>query len=167
LADHAHGISISGTYHERDGKKGREAVRIYQNSIYPTFQDVNHDGFPDNPDPDVTLAVQYANHPDYYENYRFMKTPTPPALSTANGGSEANPARIPVGGPAEKVPGNVPVSEPQEAHAADDILLNAGGPGSEYFTGVMDNTEVFFGMLRALGIDANQTRYKNLSQEDK
>jgi alkaline phosphatase len=167
LADHAHGISISGTYHERDGKKGREAVRIYQNSIYPTFQDANHDGFPDNPDPDVTLAVQYANHPDYYENYRFMKTPTPPALSTANGGSEANPARIPVGGPAEKVPGNVPVSEPQEAHAADDILLNAGGPGSEYFTGVMDNTEVFFGMLRALGIDANQTRYKNLSQEDK
>ena len=43
-------------------------------------------------------------------------------------------------------------------HSADDILLNAGGPGSEYFKGTMDNTEVFFGMLRALGIDGNKTK---------
>lgn len=69
LADHAHGISISGTYHERDGRKGTEAVRVYANSIFPTFKDADHDGFPDNPDPDVTLAIQYANHPEYYENY--------------------------------------------------------------------------------------------------
>ena len=47
LADHAHGVSISGTYHERDGKKGTEAVRVYQNSVFPTFKDENHDGFPD------------------------------------------------------------------------------------------------------------------------
>ena len=45
----------------------------------------------------------------------------------------------------------------QEVHSADDILLNAGGPGSEYFKGVMDNTEVFFGMVRALGLDGNKT----------
>lgn len=166
LADHAHGISISGTYHEKDGKKGREAVRTYGDSVYPTFTDANHDGFPDNPDPDVTLAVQYANHPPYYENYRFMKTPVPPALSAAGGGSEANPARIPAGGPAELMPGNIPASDSQETHSADDIPLNAGGPGSEYFHGVMDNTEVFFGIMRALGIDANQTKYKDLSRED-
>ena len=30
------------------------------------------------------------------------------------------------------------------------------GPGSEYFQGVMDNTEVFFGIMRALGIDATK-----------
>ncbi|WP_255711127.1 alkaline phosphatase [Pelosinus baikalensis] len=29
VADHAHGASITGTYHEKDGKTGREAVRIY------------------------------------------------------------------------------------------------------------------------------------------
>lgn len=73
VADHAHGISISGTYHERDGKKGPEAVRVYAKSIFPTFKDADHDGFPDNPDPDVTLAVQYANHPEYYENYHFIR----------------------------------------------------------------------------------------------
>lgn len=177
LADHAHGISISGTYHERDGKKGTEAVRVYANSIFPTFKDANHDGFPDNPDPDVTLAIQYANHPEYYENYHFMKTPTPPALAVtetkeeavqngdkveyhqvSSASSKANPARIHPGDPAELVPANTPKDDPQECHSADDILLNAGGPGSEYFHGTMDNTEVFFGMLRALGIDANKNK---------
>lgn len=178
LADHAHGVSISGTYHERDGKKGTEAVRVYQNSIFPTFKDADKDGFPDNPDPDVTLAVQYANHPEYYENYHFMKTPTPPALAitenveeaktvgdkveyhqVSKASSKANPARIHPGDPAQLMPADTPKDDPQEVHAADDILLNAGGPGSEYFHGNMDNTEVFFGILRALGIDANQTKY--------
>lgn len=177
LADHAHGISISGTYHERDGKKGTEAVRVYANSVFPTFKDVDHDGFPDNPDPDVTLAVQYANHPEYYENYHFMKTPTPPALAVtetkeevvqngdkveyhqvSHASSKANPARIHPGDPAELMPANTPKNDPQECHSADDILLNAGGPGSEYFHGTMDNTEVFFGMMRALGIDANKNK---------
>ena len=175
LADHAHGMSISGTYHERDGKKGTQAVRVYADSIFPTFKDANKDGFPDNPDPDVTLAIQYANHPEYYENYHFMKTPTPPALATKetkeeavqNGekveyhqvttaSSKANPARIHPGDPAELMPANTPKSDPQECHSADDILLNAGGPGSEYFHGTMDNTEVFFGIMRALGIDGNK-----------
>lgn len=177
LADHAHGISISGTYHERDGRKGTEAVRVYANSVFPTFKDADHDGFPDNPDPDVTLAVQYANHPEYYENYHFMKTPTPPALAVtetkeeavqngdkveyhqvSHASSKANPARIHPGDPAELMPANTPKNDPQECHSADDILLNAGGPGSEYFHGTMDNTEVFFGMMRALGIDANKNK---------
>ena len=175
VADHAHGISISGTYHERDGKKGPEAVRVYAKSIFPTFKDADHDGFPDNPDPDVTLAVQYANHPEYYENNHFMKTPTPPALSVtetkeeaskvgdkieyhqvSSASSKANPARIHPGDPEVLMPANTPKDDAQEAHAADDVLLNAGGPGSEYFHGTMDNTEVFFGILRALGINGNK-----------
>lgn len=81
VADHAHGISITGTYHERDGKKGTEAVRTSADSIFPTFEDKNGDGFPDNPDPNVTLAVQYANHPTYYENFHFQQKPTAPTLA--------------------------------------------------------------------------------------
>ena len=186
VADHAHGVSITGTYHERDGKKGTEAVRVYANSIFPTFKDADKDGFPDNPDPDVTLAVQYANHPEYYENYHFMPVPTPPALSVtetvqeekkvgdavefhqvSKTSSKANPARIHPGDPAQLVPANMPKSDPQEVHAADDVLLNAGGPGSEYFHGVMDNTEVFFGILRALGVDAGHDKNPDLSREAK
>lgn len=186
VADHAHGVSISGTYHERDGKKGTEAVRVYQNSIMPTFKDADGDGFPDNPDPDVTLAVQYANHPEYYENYHFMPVPTPPALSVtetveeaqnigdkvefhqvSRASSKANPDRIHPGDPVELMPANTPKDDPQECHSADDVLLNAGGPGSEYFHGVMDNTEVFFGILRALGVDANRSVNPDLSREAK
>ncbi len=71
VADHAHGASITGTYHELDGKTGREGVRCYQDAKWPTFQDADGDGYLDNPDPSITLAVQFANHPDYNENYRF------------------------------------------------------------------------------------------------
>ena len=150
VADHAHGASITGTYHERDGKAGREAVRIYADSVYPTFEDRDGDGFPDNPDPDVTLAVQFANHPDFNASYRLQQQPTVPAIM-ANGKAVANPQTQ-----GEFQPGNIPASDPSEVHAADDIILNAQGPGSEYFNGVMDNTEVFFAMARALGLDGKR-----------
>ena len=156
VADHAHGVSITGTYKEENGKTGREAVRVYGDAKWPTFVDANKDGYPDNPDPDVTLAVQYANAPDHYENYRFQQAPTVPATTDAKGHVIANPKRAPQG--ARFVPGNLPTNtgETSECHSADDVVLMAQGPGSEYFHGVMDNTEVFFGILRALGVDAHK-----------
>lgn len=150
LADHAHGASITGTYTEKDGKTGREAVRTYAKSIFPTFEDKDADGFPDDPNPNVTLAVQYANHPDTNMNYKLVPTPTAPTVEQ-NGKYVANPAKA---GWFEA--GNIPESEDSETHAADDIILNAMGPGSDYFHGVLDNTEVFFGMIRALGLDARK-----------
>lgn len=155
VADHAHGASITGTYHERDGKTGREGVRIYGDAGWPTFADADGDGFPDNPDPDVTLAVQFANHPDYYENYRFQEVPTSPAVM-ADGKAAANPKRSPQGGKWKE--GNIPASDPSEVHSADDVPLTAEGPGAEYFKGVMDNTEVFFGIVRALGLDGRKNQ---------
>ncbi len=153
VADHAHGASITGTYHELDGKTGREAVRIYADAGWPTFADADGDSFPDDPDPSVTLAVQFANHPDYYENYRFQEIPTSPAIM-ANGKAIANPSRAPQG--AQLRVGNFPASDPSEVHAADDVPLTADGPGAEYFKGVMDNTEVFYGIVRALGLDGRK-----------
>ena len=150
VADHAHGASITGTYHELDGKTGREAVRTYADAKWPTFEDKDGDGYPDNPDPTVTLAVQFANHPDTNIDYRFKQIPTDPAIM-AGDKAIANPA---IKG--EFAPGNIPAADSQEVHSADDILLNAQGPGAEYFNGVMDNTEVFFGMVRALGLDGNK-----------
>lgn len=152
VADHAHGASITGTYHELDGKTGREAVRTYADAKWPTFEDRDGDGYPDNPDPSVTLAVQFANHPDCNENYKFKAVPTDPAIMGKDGKAIANPQ---ISG--ELLRGDIPASADQEVHSADDIVLNAGGPGSEYFKGVMDNTEVFFGMVRALGLDGNKT----------
>lgn len=151
VADHAHGASITGTYHELDGKTGREAVRTYADAKWPTFEDSDGDGYPDNPDPSVTLAVQFANHPDYNENYKFKSVPTAPAIMGKDNKAIANPQ---IAG--ELLRGNIPADADQEVHSADDIILNAGGPGAEYFKGVMDNTEVFFGIVRALGLDGNK-----------
>ena len=150
LADHAHGASISGTYHERDGKTGREAVRIAANSIFPTFEDKNGDGYPDNPNPDVTVAVQYANHPNAMIDYKFKDVPTPVNIKK-DGKVVGNPA---IHGEYEE--GNLPAATTSEEHAADDIIVNAEGPGSEYFHGIMDNTEIFYGMINALGIDGTK-----------
>ena len=150
LADHAHGASISGTYYESDGKTGREAVRIGADSKFPTFEDRDGDGYPDNPNPDVTIAVQYANHPEAMMDYKFKAEPTPVNVKV-DGKVIANPA---IHG--EYEPGNIPAVNTSEEHAADDIILNAEGPGAEYFHGVMDNTEVFFGMVNALGLDGTK-----------
>ncbi|RAX57176.1 alkaline phosphatase [Helicobacter monodelphidis] len=147
VADHAHGASITGTYHEKDGKTGREAVRVYGRAVFPTFEDKNGDGYPDNPNPEVTLAVQYANHPDYKANYHLREIPVSP---TKREGHKyiANPHSN-----GEEYKGNIPESELEEVHAADDVILMADGVGSEYFKGVMDNTEVFFGIIRALDVE--------------
>lgn len=147
VADHAHGASITGTYHELDGKSGREAVRTYAHSVFPTFVDNDKDGFPDDPNPEVTLAVQYANHPDYKADYHFKVEPMSPTIKH-NGKNIANPS---ING--EEYRGNIPEEEDQEVHAADDVVLMSEGVGSEYFKGVMDNTEVFFAIMRSFGID--------------
>ncbi|CCG19867.1 alkaline phosphatase ec=3.1.3.1 [Taylorella asinigenitalis 14/45] len=157
IADHGHGISITGTYTEADGRKGREAVRTYAESKFPGFVDADGDGFPEDPNPEITLAIQYANFPDHYENYRFQTKPTPPALAAKDADGKqsikANPARAPEG--ARLIEGNLPSDkETQEVHSADDIIVMAGGPGSDYFRGHIENTEIFFGIMRALGIDA-------------
>ena len=153
VADHAHGASITGTYHELDGKTGREAVRTYADSKWPTFEDADGDGFPDNPDPAVTLAVQFANHPDCNIDYRFKDVPTPPAIMGKDGKAIANLLTK-----GEFYAGNIPAKADQEVHAADDVILTAQGPGADYFKGTMDNTEVFFGIVRALGIDGNKNK---------
>lgn len=147
VADHAHGASITGTYHELDGKSGREAVRTYAHSVFPTFVDNDNDGFPDDPNPDITLAVQYANHPDYKADYHFKQEPMSPTIKH-HGKNIANPNMK-----GEEYRGNIPTEEDQEVHAADDVVLMSEGVGSEYFKGVMDNTEVFFAIMRAFGID--------------
>lgn len=55
----------------------------------------------------------------------------------------------------EEYKGNIPYDEDTEVHSADDVVLSAYGVGAEAFRGIMDNTEVFFAMMRALGVRAN------------
>ncbi|QGG54339.1 alkaline phosphatase [Paenibacillus sp. B01] len=154
-ADHAHSTSIAGTYWEGDGKTGREAVRTYEQSKFPTYVDADKDGFPDSPDVDRKLAVVFGATPDYYEDYKFSAVPQAPAVLSGDA-YIANPGTLadPKAEDKDKYlhTGTLPKSEGTEVHSADDVPLMAHGPGAEYFKGTLDNTDVFFGMAQALGL---------------
>ncbi|WP_127585633.1 alkaline phosphatase [Paenibacillus koleovorans] len=160
-ADHSHSMSVAGTYWEGDGKSGREAFRTYDAAKFPTYVDYNGDGFPDYPEVDRKLGVVFGAHPDYYEDYKFDPIPTSPTV-VKDGKNVANPAKLADPNDPNRdrylLPGSVSYAEAQGVHTADDVPLMAFGPGSSYFNGTMDNTDVFFGMANALGVDPTGTR---------
>jgi len=152
VADHAHSMSITGTYWEGDGKKGREAVRVYGEAKFPDYHDADGDGFPEKVDVSRSLAIHWANHPDYYENYKVLEEPLSPTVKEGEKWV-ANKQRAEDG---ELQTGNLPASENNEVHTVEDVPLTASGPGAEQFHKAMDNTEVFFAIVNALGLDARQ-----------
>src|SRR5215470_10557778 len=152
VADHAHSMSITGTYWEGDGKKGREAVRVYDQAKFPDYQDADGDGFPEKVDVSRPLAIHWANHPDYYENYKVLQEPLAPTVKEGEKWV-ANKQRA---GDGELQTGNLPSSENNEVHTVEDVPLTASGPGAEQFHKTMDNTEVFFAIVNALNLDASQ-----------
>ena len=52
-------------------------------------------------------------------------------------------------GPAVRPADTASVGPTISGHAATDVPLSAEGPGAEQFTGVYENTDVFFKLLRA------------------
>jgi hypothetical protein len=156
-ADHSHSLSIYGTYSEEGDKKGADAVGVYAEAKFPTFTYTKNDGFPDSPDPNRTLAIGWANHPEYIDNFgKFYKQPVSPTIEDPNNKGKyiANPKRSDIG---PKVPSNLPPTEASEVHTADDVPVLGSGPGSELVNGVLDNTDLFFVMTSALGLDPTAT----------
>ncbi|GAX88889.1 alkaline phosphatase [Effusibacillus lacus] len=162
-SDHGHSMTLNGTYNTKaaEGKTGeelREFVGTYENSKFPTYEDKDGDGFPDNPDSEWKLAVGWGNHPDYNDDFLTNQKPMSPTIQDPNVKDKpwyiANPDRDPNG---VHFTGNLPHDEAVEVHTFDDVPINAMGPGSELFTGYMDNTEVFRKMVTALGINAVQS----------
>jgi alkaline phosphatase len=154
-ADHSHAMSITGTYTPQPGKVGADAVGTYANSIFPTFTHKRGDGFPDSPTTRTTLAVGWGNHPEYYDDGTTVwPAPVGPAIEDpkAKGTFIANPDRI-TGTGAVLHPRTVPADVNSEVHTADDVPVMASGPGSEFFNGLLDNTDLFYGMAAALGVD--------------
>jgi len=148
-ADHAHSMSITGTYWEGDGKSGKDAVRTYADAGFPTYVDADGDGFPDEMDVERKLAVHFANHPDYYEDYKMDPVPTTP-----NASGKANPAKLldPNDPDKDRFLQVGPINGSTGVHTVEDVPLMAHGTGSQYFNGVLDNTEVFFAIANAMGL---------------
>jgi alkaline phosphatase len=155
--DHTHGMSITGIID--DDKKGtemREKVGTYEEAGYPNYPPADARGYPPAVDVSRRLGIFYTNAPDHFETFRpKMDDPFTPAVKDEKGNIIANPKYQTVPG-AITMTGNLPRSGPRAAvegvHTADDGVLTAIGPGSEKFSGFIDNTEVFRVMADSLGL---------------
>jgi alkaline phosphatase len=127
-----------------------KVVGVYEKAGFPKYIIAN-DGYPATTDIDYRLLVGYGANSDRYEDWRtntlplqdsqqpFSKTtplsayPSDPTARDADGKFLIN----------GQVPGNSGV------HTATDIPISAMGPGALAFTGVLDNTDVFFNLAQA------------------
>ena len=127
-----------------------KTVGIYETAGFPKYR-IAADGYPETTDIDHRLLVAYGANSDRFEDYRtnplpvqdsqqpFIKT-QPLAAYPADPSQRDEHGKFMITG---QVPGNSAV------HTASDIPLSAFGPGAYSFTGVIDNTDVFFKLAQA------------------
>lgn len=158
VADHTHPVGIVGVMH--DDMQGlapnaplRERLGLYAQAGYPNYPAPDAHGYPDRVDVSRRLALFSASIPDYYETFRpKLDGPNAPTIVGETAGTfQANPKYAASPG-ALLVRGNLPTRANSDVHSAEDVILNASGPGSERVRGVLDNTEVFELMAHALGL---------------
>lgn len=137
-------------------------VGNYDAAGFPVYT-LGADGYPTTTDINFRMLIGYAGGVDRYEDWRttplpihdtqqpFDKTSTltnyPRVNLTDNGAVNTNRPIRDVAGSLFITgynPGN------QAVHTASDIPLSATGRGSAAFTGVQDNTEVFFKAMQAV-----------------
>jgi len=156
VPDHAHPVSIIGTYDDSKGEQLRDRLQTLAQAGYPNYPAADADGYPEQVDVPRRLAMVFAAYPDYCDPGKPYlageNQPTAPAASTEG---EKQPAvaneEYCKPGAARKV-GNLPFTARSGVHAADDVVLTASGPGADVFRGRVDNTFVFRAMARALGL---------------
>jgi alkaline phosphatase len=131
--------------------KTRDAtVGTYELAGFPLYS-IQNDGYPLTTNVDRRLLIGYAANSDRNEDWITNPQPLRDSQQPFNGTAPLNtyPAD-----PTKRdvttgfmVTGQVPGSS--AVHTASDIPLSAIGRGASLFTGVMDNTEVFFKAMQA------------------
>ncbi len=154
-ADHGHGYDVYGTvkvdqFNEAtDDASRRAAIDVYGGAGYPTYSDVDGDGFPDW-SADVVFAGAVNNHPDYTEDFQVSPIPRSPGIANDSGVIIDNPEDDPNGIP---ISGNLDQGSSTGVHTLQDVPVFASGPGAECLAGLYHQREVFFCMAAALGLD--------------
>ncbi|MFG6488581.1 alkaline phosphatase [Roseateles sp. BYS78W] len=126
-------------------------VGTYEKAGFPHYR-IAADGYPETTDIDYRLLVGYGANADRYEDWRTRKTPQRDALQpfATEAPLKWYPANAMERDDAQGdylVTGQVPGE--QAVHTATDVPLSAYGPGALAFTGVQDNTDVFFKLAQA------------------
>ena len=156
VPDHAHPVSIIGTYDDSKGEQLRDRLQTYAQAGYPNYPEADADGYPEQVDVSRRLAMVFAAYPDYCDPGRpYLAGENQPIAPTAATEADKQPAvaneEYCKPGAARKI-GNLPFTARAGVHAADDVVLTASGPGADVFRGRVDNTFVFRAMARALGL---------------
>ena len=120
-------------------------VGTYQAAKFPKYT-MSADGYPATTDVDGKMLIGYGANADRYEAWVSNATPVQDSQQPFVGTAPLNtyPANASVRNSSTgylvtgQVPGDTAV------HTATDIPLSAYGRGSALFTGLMDNTDVFF-----------------------
>ena len=151
VADHAHPVSIIGTYDdERAGERPRDKLGVYADAKFPNYPKADAAGYPDSVDVSRRLAFMFAGFPDHCASGKpYLAGPFKPT-EEKDKQAVANEAYCTP--QATRMQGNLPFTQPQGVHAADDVVLTAMGPGAEMFHGRIDNTRVFRVMATVLGL---------------
>ena len=136
--------------HEGGSALRDKTVGIYEAAGFPTYR-IAADGYPETTDIDRRLLVGYGANSDRFEDYRTNTLPLqdsqqPFVKSQPLAAYPANPSQRDADGKLS-ITGQVPGSS--AAHTASDVPLSAFGPGAYAFTGVIDNTDVFFKLAQA------------------
>jgi alkaline phosphatase len=129
-----------------------KVVGTYEKAGFPHYR-LAADGYPETTDIDYRLLVGYGANADRFEDWRTQKTPQrdgqqPFAGDTPLKWYPANAAERDSALGQFAVTGQVPGE--QAVHTATDVPLSAFGPGALAFTGVIDNTDVFFKLAQAV-----------------
>jgi alkaline phosphatase len=141
-------------------------VGTYQAAKFPKYT-ISADGYPATTDIAGKMLIGYGANADRYETWQSNAQPSQDSqqsfigqapLNAYNCGANANPGTqclsVTNTGPVRNIStgylviGQVPGD--QGVHTATDIPLSAFGRGASLFTGVMDNTDVFFKMGQAV-----------------
>jgi alkaline phosphatase len=125
-------------------------VGTYDSAGFPSYQ-IADDGYPVTTDVDRKMLICYAANADRYEDW--LTNPLPLRDSQQPFNSVPPLSFYPSGPVSRDVAGNFlvtgQIAHPVAAHTASDIPVSAYGRGAYLFTGVMDNTDVFFKAMRA------------------
>lgn len=135
-----------------------QVVGTYDLAGFPVYN-ILGDGYPSTTNPDRKLLIGYAANSDRYEDWFSNARPLRDSQQPFNSAAPLNTypndptQRDTVGG--YFIAGQVPGSS--AVHTASDIPLSAYGRGAVAFTGAMDNTDVFFKMMRGVLVGTTTT----------
>lgn len=158
-ADHeTAGASIIGSTNFSDhayvgaatSKDRDQIVRVYDSAGFPQYQ-IMPDGYPKTTDVANKILIGYGSNADRHETWRSNEKPVmddqpfsgqvPLNTYPANAGARNQDRGFPIAG---QIGGH------SASHTATDIPLSAFGRGARLFTGVYDNTDVFFKIGQAV-----------------